>query len=320
MLRDNLIRNGVDLVIDSNLAYFDVLNRRLGINTTLPMADFDVRGIIRANTIVAGQSLNVGSGNNSNYPSGVTSGQMRFNTDLSALEYYDGSNWNRVGIYSVASPTSDVFNGNDVTSSFTLSQNSTTQATFVTVNGVGQIPGVSYSVTGNTLSFISEIPQSTDIVEARILAAASSVYQIANGNNRVLATYNGSLGQVNVTTDGVNSLIVTTNAATINNAVAFNGTGYTVGTANVTVDSFGTSSYRAAKYIITAVQGSNYEVSEALVIHNGSATNITTYGTTVIGSPLLSLYAVISSGNTLLYAKSTSSSTSVKLSKTYIAV
>lgn len=320
MLRDNLIRNGVDLVIDSNLAYYDVLNRRIGVNTTVPMADLDVRGILKANTIVAGQSLNVGSGNNSNYPSGITAGQIRFNTDLTALEYYDGSSWKQVGVYTVSSSTSDVFNGNDVTSSFTLSQNSTTQATLVTVNGVGQIPGVSYSVTGNTLSFISEIPQSTDIVEARILSVANSVYQIANGDNRVQATYNGSTGQVNVVTDGINSLVVTTNSATINNALAFNGNGYTVGTANVTVDSFGTSSYRAAKYVITAVQGSNYEVSEALVIQNGSATNITTYGTTVIGSPLLTLYAVISSGNTLLYAKSTSSGTSVKLSKTYIAV
>lgn len=44
MLKDNLVRNGVDLQIDSNLMYYDVANRRVGINTTLPGNALTVNG------------------------------------------------------------------------------------------------------------------------------------------------------------------------------------------------------------------------------------------------------------------------------------
>jgi hypothetical protein len=44
MLKDNLTRNGVDLILDTNLTYFDVNNRRVGINTTLPGNVLTVNG------------------------------------------------------------------------------------------------------------------------------------------------------------------------------------------------------------------------------------------------------------------------------------
>ena len=44
MLKDNLVRNSVDLAIDSDLMYFDVANRRIGINTTLPNRTLTVVG------------------------------------------------------------------------------------------------------------------------------------------------------------------------------------------------------------------------------------------------------------------------------------
>ena len=44
MLKDNLVRNGVDLILDSNLMYWDVVNRRVGINTTMPGNTFVANG------------------------------------------------------------------------------------------------------------------------------------------------------------------------------------------------------------------------------------------------------------------------------------
>jgi hypothetical protein len=44
MLKDNLVRNGVDLILDSNLMYWDVANRRVGINTTMPGNTFVANG------------------------------------------------------------------------------------------------------------------------------------------------------------------------------------------------------------------------------------------------------------------------------------
>ena len=53
MLKDNLVRNGVDLVVDGNLMYFDVSNRRVGINTTLPGNTLTVNGSATINTLYA---------------------------------------------------------------------------------------------------------------------------------------------------------------------------------------------------------------------------------------------------------------------------
>ena len=44
MLKDNLVRSGVDLILDSNLMYWDVTNRRVGINTTMPGNTFVANG------------------------------------------------------------------------------------------------------------------------------------------------------------------------------------------------------------------------------------------------------------------------------------
>ena len=81
MLQTNLERQGVDLSIDGNVAYFDVTNRRLGVNT-VPTATLDVNGNAKianfsfaANTITSTTGvINLGSisnvtisGGSSNY-------------------------------------------------------------------------------------------------------------------------------------------------------------------------------------------------------------------------------------------------------------
>ncbi len=45
MLKANLVRQGVDLSVESDLLYIDVNNRRIGINTAIPQSDFDVSGV-----------------------------------------------------------------------------------------------------------------------------------------------------------------------------------------------------------------------------------------------------------------------------------
>ena len=44
MLKDNLLRNGTDLQIDTDLVYFDVVNRRVGIYNTMPGNTLSVNG------------------------------------------------------------------------------------------------------------------------------------------------------------------------------------------------------------------------------------------------------------------------------------
>jgi len=48
LLKDNLLRNGVNLAFETNLLYLDVVNSRAGINTTSPLYDLDVNGTTRS--------------------------------------------------------------------------------------------------------------------------------------------------------------------------------------------------------------------------------------------------------------------------------
>jgi len=47
MLRENLIRQGVDLSFETNLLYLDVNNMRIGVNTATPNVALDINGITR---------------------------------------------------------------------------------------------------------------------------------------------------------------------------------------------------------------------------------------------------------------------------------
>lgn len=340
MLRDNLVRNGVDLTVDTNLTYFDVNNRRVGINTTMPTTDLDVNGNIKADNITA-NSLSVASfsldnitvgnlsvtygftvplGTNS-YPVSSTNGQIRYNTDTSFLEYYDGATWNKVAKQGDLSAqiTSDLFYGNNTDYAFTMTQDSTTQGTFVSINGILQQPGESYVVTGNLLSFITEIPTDTDVIEARVMTTNSQVGKIQNGNNQVTAEYQpDATGIVRVRVDGNVTMQATANAVTINNALILNSDNYTVDSANVTLDSFNNSLYRSAKYIISGIVGSNHHSMEALVVHDGSSAQIISYGNVFIGTAFLSVGVSVLSGQTMLKANSNAGSSSVRISRQYL--
>jgi hypothetical protein len=48
LLKDNLLRNGVNLSFETNLLYIDVVNSRIGVKTTAPQYDLDVNGTTRS--------------------------------------------------------------------------------------------------------------------------------------------------------------------------------------------------------------------------------------------------------------------------------
>lgn len=48
LLKDNLLRNGVNLAFETNLLYIDVVNSRVGVKTASPQYDLDVNGTTRS--------------------------------------------------------------------------------------------------------------------------------------------------------------------------------------------------------------------------------------------------------------------------------
>lgn len=106
-------------------------------------------------------------GNTAQQPGSGTTGTIRFNNETGFLEVYDGSEWDNVGTGTV---TNQVIIPDGITNVFTLNHEATEASILVSINGLVQIPGASYSytVTGTTLT-LAEIPLTTDIIDVRFL-------------------------------------------------------------------------------------------------------------------------------------------------------
>ena len=85
----------------------------------------------------------------------------------------------------------------------------------------------------------------------------------------------------------------------------------TTTTSESPIDSFSTSSYRFAKYQIIVTQGSSYHATEINIVHDGSVSYMTEYGTIITGGSLSAFSSDISGGNVRLLATPSSSSSTV---------
>jgi len=103
---------------------------------------------------------------------------------------------------------------------------------------------------------------------------------------------------------------------------AVTGTTTTVATTSETVtDQFSTTEFRSAEYLVQITQGSSYQVSKILLVHDGTTPYITEYGTLLSGSTLGTLDVDITGGNArLLVTMANAASASVKVSRTSIIV
>lgn len=297
MLQNDLARQGVDLSIDSTLVYFDVANRRVGVNTTTPNNAMSVNGNVNAqyyfgyvvtadqpfitnvgtlgNLIVAGNltvgNVNIGvisgnnisvsgnitagnitsnlligntvtsgniisnfanlgnlyfynttitsnttnaniylvptgtgivnvstttalaipSGNTAQEPADVPSGSLRYNTDSSSPEFFNGNSW----VSMTSTVSYQTFTGNGTGNTYPLTQTTTTGGVLITLNGVQQTPGVAYNVSGNAVVF-SEIPASTDTIDVRYITTGQSGGLSLTGTVPATSTSAGTKGQV----------------------------------------------------------------------------------------------------------------------------
>jgi hypothetical protein len=154
----------------------------------------------------------------------------------------------------------------------------------------------------------------------------------ANLGNLVTANFfSGTLttsAQPNITSVGtLTSLAVTGNTITGN--LKLNG-GLTTNRSNVAVlpstfsiiDQFTPSSYRTAKYIISAAGDNGYQSVEAILVHDGLDSYITVYGSVCsnITADIVDITSNINgiSGNVAVYASTVSGNTKVNLVAAYI--
>ena len=149
-------------------------------------------------------------------------------------------------------------------------------------------------------------------------AASNLIFETTNGgsaSDKMIVTGRGDIGigtnnptakldvEGNIRLQSVNRDYVTSTLTT---------------TTETAVATLSSTTYRSAKFMIQVTEGSEYQVTEALMIHDGTDAFVTVYGTMFTGSAALATFdADISSGSMKLLATSaTTASTVYKISLT----
>ena len=284
-----------------------------------------INGFVAVNTTSAFQ---VPVGTATQYPVVNRVGMLRWNTDYGYLEIYTGATWEAVGLEGGSSiVTSDVFTGDGSTKTFSpLSQSLTTTGAVVTVNGVLQLPSTSYTISGTSITFV-EAPVSTDIIEVRGAVAQKQLNFMQNGNanlginnlsgvDTLLFLDNNKLG---FSADNSNTNILTN--LQVSSSIVANVGNININNTTSILDSFSPLAYRTAKYLVSAtnITSNYYQSAEALIVHNGSIANVSTYNVVSTNSQFFTLSANVYNSNVTLWATSTAN-TNFKVSNIYIPV
>jgi hypothetical protein len=261
-------------------------------------------------------------------------GMLRYNTSAGNMEWFNGTSWQTPGASTTIIQDYQI-NGDGSTTTFAVNNATTTNATIVSVNGVLQLPTISYAMVGGNIVF-TEAPATGDVIDVRSLTTTTTITSLSSSNGfmvfdvsspgsdyaNITAGTASATVRVSLYTDGTLSYVNDTK-------VAVNGTAYNIAANNTpyTLDTFVQSRYSTAEYKVTAKRGTgataNIESYSATVITDGSGTAyITTYGIINNGYAMGVLSANVLAGNVQLYYTGTNAATAVqanvKIYATYI--
>jgi hypothetical protein len=108
-------------------------------------------------------------GSNAQRPILADTGDLRYNTDLNSIEFYNGTTW----VSTIPVIQSEVIYPDGTSSTYTLSYQASTLGVLVNINGTIQQPTSGYSIAGNQITF-PEPPLATDIIEIRYLTQSQT--------------------------------------------------------------------------------------------------------------------------------------------------
>lgn len=211
MLQTDLSRQGVDLSVDTNLVYFDVTNRRLGINTVIPSQSLDVMGNVHlANLSILGNTITSDTGKiDLGTPSNVV---LSGGTSYDVI-YTDGAGNLAFGNINVIAGL-DILTGNNVT------LGSNTSGSFSNA--------VTISTTTTVTDAIAIINENVGNVTANITTLFSLVYANANVSAYLpgyFSTYSGNINAGSVISTFYGNIHADTITGNTGNVVTIGGTG-----------------------------------------------------------------------------------------------
>jgi Phage tail fibre repeat len=167
-----------------------------------------------------------------------------------------------------------------------------------------------YTATGGNLVVIDYPVPENDIISIEYWGASSydttPIYVLANNASN---TANTALDAANTKLDKLEfGNITSVNATTSTNS------------ANQVLDIFSTTEYRSVKYQIQVTSSTDYQISEVILIHNGTNSYLTEYGLVTTNGTLMSYDTEIVSGNTRLLMSPINNVNNIKIVKTLIEV
>jgi hypothetical protein len=118
------------------------------------------------------------------------------------IELYDNAAWIPVGSTTFTVIADEQFNGDGSTVAFTLASTQTTNSCIVSINGIVQIPGTAYSVSGvdpTCVLTFTEAPAPGDLIDVREITTTTTVDSLANGSGNAELKGSAVAAQFNLT-------------------------------------------------------------------------------------------------------------------------
>ena len=197
--------NYVNVAVNgSNVASFNSTGLNVSAITATPGANIKLTassgGIVQ---ITGNAAMGIPYGNTYTRPGNPTTGYLRYNTDIPALETWTGTSWAAPG---TATVLSQMIYPDGVANTFTLTTSTSTNAVIVSINGTIQQPMNSYNVANTSITF-SEVPLTSDQIEVRYLLQGTSVVsasqlQFGNTTSVVLDAANITVTSQNINQSG----------------------------------------------------------------------------------------------------------------------
>ena len=197
MLKENLLRQGVDLAFETNLLYLDVNNNRVGVKTSIPNAELDINGIaIFNNSLKIDGSNLIALGTNANLyltPNGL--GQIVTTSNMSLANISLSGNADVSNLNSSNYVNASVLQSNIATGTAPIIATSTTR-----------IANLNVAVAGNLINGNSNVVVDANSNVHMSVAGTSNVFTVTSTGANIT-------GNLNITVNAnVSNLTVTSNA------------------------------------------------------------------------------------------------------------
>ena len=183
--------------------------------------------------------------------------------------------------------------------------------------------------TSNTSTFEYWLNRTNELASAMTNYAVTTNSNTAAGNAAITGTFTATSVSLSNSTSNI-SITIPTSSQISNGVFYLNANGSwsaaggllsqavsTTGTSIQNIDSFSTSTYRTAEYLISVKDNvaNNYYSSKLIVMHDGGNSYITEYGIMTSNSSVGTFSANIISSNVCLQFTPISSNTTVKFAK-----